>query len=939
MNSEFVLSPTGDICLFGQGVSIGGVGEGEVAVLSLCKKSLRSPERYIAIHEFQTTRDDEIDLQKGDVVLVVKKYQDGWFRGVRCRGYQVGCFPGNFVAIDASPGECNRSPFSFETPPPLPAKQVRTARLIDLDDKPQVAKPCPLSPVEGGLPPELPAKHRDRWSTSFQSDLNHNSSIELENENGIRNEESQSYDHNSPNSKLDEQCASTSQESIEKAEFMNFGKGIKRNEEHRNSTVGASSFMGLQLLQSKDSSEDTAEKRRTRAAEELLTSEMSYFSGLNMLISSLAFISKEMVSKLQSRLAKWDVNTTIIGDVLLEMFSYLKLFEPYFNSRNKGNEVKSKLEKNNEKFRLISTRTINGQTLNSLLLMPIQRIPRYELLLKELVKRTDESHPDYGNLKEAQAKAQKAAAELNEHIRRIENESKIIEVMKSFPNDELNLIHAANTHVRTTGTARIKKQERQQMATLSRKIKRNGIIVNRVKKSSLEVASLADTRDNHIPYSRHINVPDAQVDIVSILPLKNVTSSSEFICDVAPLVPIGYRIPDTREIKSRIPGIVTSLMSGWTMILFYLYRMSLPLASSIETSPHLPRSATASPIPGVRERDNSDSDSDSESPGSTGDTFSTSVFLYEGAVERVTRKATGSSEGGMVHETVERYLFLFDNVLLVSAASDNVLTGKRTFKLKNDHPLNQSWVASPLAYYTNPPETMFLFGTPLHVYKFLAASVREKETWERELKKAIDKEKEQLVRAFQALPLPNQQFTAVTLEAKIDYNKTVDVELNLRQGEEVLVVGFKPEEGPWRSWQPGLYPDGFFDLSLEWQVEVSKRGKCGQVYRKGNLAGFQIHPIPTAVALNQIQNTMRMWTGSHPSAVDEVKVVKIYRPDKTFKTCKVESDYQIKDVLRQYSRHKSFCGADIDVDNLELWEESLDGSGVCNDKIVIMMLR
>ncbi|XP_048575311.1 uncharacterized protein LOC5520664 isoform X3 [Nematostella vectensis] len=797
--------------------------------------SLRSPERYIAIHEFQTTRDDEIDLQK------------------------VGCFPGNFVAIDASPGECNRSPFSFETPPPLPGKQVRTARLIDLDDKPQVAKPCPLSPVEGGLPPELPAKHRDRWSTSFQSDLNHNSSIELENENGIRNEESQSYDHNSPNSKLDEQCASTSQESIEKAEFMNFGKGIKRNDEHRNSTVGASSFMGLQLLQSKDSSEDTAEKRRTRAAEELLTSEMSYFSGLNMLISnylsplreshiisdddikrifsnveSLAFISKEMVSKLQSRLAKWDVNTTIIGDVLLEMFSYLKLFEPYFNSRNKGNEVKAKLEKNNEKFRLISTRTINGQTLNSLLLMPIQRIPRYELLLKELVKRTDESHPDYGNLKEAQAKAQKAAAELNEHIRRIENESKIIEVMKSFPNDELNLIHAANTHVRTTGTARIKKQERQQMATLSRKIK----------------------------------------------------------------------------------------------------RMSLPLASSIETSPHLPRSATASPIPGVRERDNSDSDSDSESPGSTGDTFSTSVFLYEGAVERVTRKATGSSEGGMVHETVERYLFLFDNVLLVSAASDNVLTGKRTFKLKNDHPLNQSWVASPLAYYTNPPETMFLFGTPLHVYKFLAASVREKETWERELKKAIDKEKEQLVRAFQALPLPNQRFTAVTLEAKIDYNKTVDVELNLRQGEEVLVVGFKPEEGPWRSWQPGLYPDGFFDLSLEWWPGIQK-GKFGW-FPAQCVAGPEtwtlsptdddIHPIPTAVALNQIQNTMRMWTGSHPSAVDDVKVVKIYRPDKTFKTCKVESDYQIKDVLRQYSRHKSFCGADIDVDNLELWEESLDGS-------------
>ena len=31
-----------------------------------------------------------------------------------------------------------------------------------------------------------------------------------------------------------------------------------------------------------------------------------------------------------------------------------------------------------------------------------------------------------------------------------------------------------------------------------------------------------------------------------------------------------------------------------------------------------------------------------------------STYIYEGEVERVTKKATSSSEGGMVHETVER---------------------------------------------------------------------------------------------------------------------------------------------------------------------------------------------------------------------------------------------------------------------------------------------
>ena len=36
---------------------------------------------------------------------------------------------------------------------------------------------------------------------------------------------------------------------------------------------------------------------------------------------SLESISKELVVKLQTRLAHWDVNTTQIGDILVEMVS------------------------------------------------------------------------------------------------------------------------------------------------------------------------------------------------------------------------------------------------------------------------------------------------------------------------------------------------------------------------------------------------------------------------------------------------------------------------------------------------------------------------------------------------------------------------------------------------------------------------------------------
>ena len=40
-----------------------------------------------------------------------------------------------------------------------------------------------------------------------------------------------------------------------------------------------------------------------------------------------------------------------------------------------------------------------GQSLQSLLIMPVQRVPRYELLLRELIKQTDDDHVDMADLR------------------------------------------------------------------------------------------------------------------------------------------------------------------------------------------------------------------------------------------------------------------------------------------------------------------------------------------------------------------------------------------------------------------------------------------------------------------------------------------------------------------------------------------------------------
>ena len=48
--------------------------------------------------------------------------------------------------------------------------------------------------------------------------------------------------------------------------------------------------------------------------------------------------------------------------------------------------------------------------------MPVQRIPRYRLLLQELFEHTPHSHPDYPCLKMALDEVSKRADEINERV-------------------------------------------------------------------------------------------------------------------------------------------------------------------------------------------------------------------------------------------------------------------------------------------------------------------------------------------------------------------------------------------------------------------------------------------------------------------------------------------------------------------------------------------
>lgn len=92
-------------------------------------------EKFVAVWDFEPSKKDEVALSKGDVVFVLKKYKDGWYRGIRYRGYQAGCFPGNFVVKDSDKAEniewqdASKEFLSNSSPAP----EVNTNILADLE--------------------------------------------------------------------------------------------------------------------------------------------------------------------------------------------------------------------------------------------------------------------------------------------------------------------------------------------------------------------------------------------------------------------------------------------------------------------------------------------------------------------------------------------------------------------------------------------------------------------------------------------------------------------------------------------------------------------------------------------------------------------------------------------------------------------------------------
>jgi len=148
-------------------------------------------------------------------------------------------------------------------------------------------------------------------------------------------------------------------------------------------------------------------------------SQKALFSNVEVLLN----IHLPFLSELETTMAEWSPISSKIGRSLISLTPYLKIYTQYINNYNKSMHTYQDAMKHKTFRRFMAEAAVGNDLDNwpSYCIQPVQRIPKYLIILSQLLKNTTEDHPDYLDLKTAFDALTATASEINTHKRDAEN--------------------------------------------------------------------------------------------------------------------------------------------------------------------------------------------------------------------------------------------------------------------------------------------------------------------------------------------------------------------------------------------------------------------------------------------------------------------------------------------------------------------------------------
>ncbi|KAI9358327.1 Dbl homology domain-containing protein [Zopfochytrium polystomum] len=159
------------------------------------------------------------------------------------------------------------------------------------------------------------------------------------------------------------------------------------------------------------------------------------FSNIEDIMPVNAMLLELLRDKIESR--HWNPATSCLGEIFMKLAPFLKMYSTYYANFSKALAVISdKMSKRPafERFLKDMARLpeCGGLRLDAFLLEPIQRIPRYKMLLEELMKYTDPEHPDFEKLNKAVNIVSQVASQMNEKVRLHEMFLEMLNIQRSL---------------------------------------------------------------------------------------------------------------------------------------------------------------------------------------------------------------------------------------------------------------------------------------------------------------------------------------------------------------------------------------------------------------------------------------------------------------------------------------------------------------------------
>ncbi|MEQ2201762.1 FYVE, RhoGEF and PH domain-containing protein 1, partial [Xenoophorus captivus] len=125
--------------------------------------------------------------------------------------------------------------------------------------------------------------------------------------------------------------------------------------------------------------------------------------------SIYCFHQQFLLPALQKRMEEWD-SSPRIGDILQKLAPFLKMYGEYVKNFDRAMELVNIWMERSAQFKVIiqeiqREERCGNLTLQHHMLEPVQRIPRYELLLKDYLNRLPEDAPDYRDAQSTETNA------------------------------------------------------------------------------------------------------------------------------------------------------------------------------------------------------------------------------------------------------------------------------------------------------------------------------------------------------------------------------------------------------------------------------------------------------------------------------------------------------------------------------------------------------